>query len=54
MEVSGKLHALAALHLGKEPSVDIEEQTWWAPEPVLTLWRREKSLTLVGNRTPAI
>jgi hypothetical protein len=26
---------------------------WWAPEPVLTLWSRDKSLSPAGNRTPA-
>jgi hypothetical protein len=25
-----------------------------APEPVWTLWRREKSLDPAGNRTPAV
>jgi hypothetical protein len=26
----------------------------WAPEPVWTLWSREKCLTFTGNRTPAV
>jgi hypothetical protein len=47
MEVSGHLHALADLLPWKELPVPIEE-TGWAPQPVWTLWRREKSLSL-GN-----
>jgi hypothetical protein len=52
MEVSGKLHALVALHPGKEPPVLIGEKAGWASEPVWSLWRRDQSST-AGNRTPA-
>jgi hypothetical protein len=43
MEVSGQLHVPAALPLGKEPTVPTGQEAGWAPEPVWTLWRREKS-----------
>jgi hypothetical protein len=39
MEVSGKLHAPAALL----PPVPTGCEVVWAPEPVRTTWRREKS-----------
>jgi len=37
MEVSGQLHAPAALPPGKEPLVPIAQGAGWAPEPV---WKR--------------
>jgi hypothetical protein len=43
LEVSGQLHAPAALPQGKEPSVPIGQEVGWAPEPVLTTWRKENS-----------
>jgi hypothetical protein len=45
MEVSGQLHAPAALTPGKEPPAPIEQEGRWAPESVWVLWRREKSCT---------
>jgi hypothetical protein len=42
MEVSGQLHVLTVLLSGKEPPISIVEEAGWAPEPVWTLWRREK------------
>jgi hypothetical protein len=39
LEVSGQLHAPAALPPGKEPPVPIGLETGWAPEPVWTTWR---------------
>jgi hypothetical protein len=53
MEVSGQLHTPAALLLGKEHPVPIGYEAGCAPEPVWTLWSREKSLAPAGNRTPA-
>jgi hypothetical protein len=47
MEVSGQLHAPAALTLGKEPPVSIGQEAAWAPGPVWTTWR--KFLTLPGQ-----
>jgi hypothetical protein len=43
MEVSGQLHAPAALPPGKEPSVPIEYEVGWTPDPVLTTWGSENS-----------
>jgi hypothetical protein len=43
MEVSGQLHAPAALLPMNQLSVPIGYEAEWAPEPVWTLWRREKS-----------
>jgi hypothetical protein len=37
MEVSGQLHAPAALSPGKEPQVPIGEEAGWSPEPGLIL-----------------
>jgi hypothetical protein len=34
MEVSGKLHASAALPLEEEPSIAIEQEAEWAPGTV--------------------
>jgi hypothetical protein len=44
MEMSGQLHASAALPSGKQKPVAVIQEAGWAPEPVLTLWTREKSL----------
>jgi hypothetical protein len=43
MEVSGLIHAPAALPPGKDPSVPIVQEDGWAPEPVWKRWRREKN-----------
>jgi hypothetical protein len=45
VEMSGQLHAAVALPLRKEPPVPIGKEAGWAPEPVWTLWSREKPLT---------
>jgi hypothetical protein len=56
MEVSGQLHAPAALAVREEPPppIPIAYEAEWAPEPVRTLWREKKFLTAVGNRTPVV
>jgi hypothetical protein len=47
MKVSGQLQAPAAL-----PTVPIGEEVGWAPEPVFTLWRKDKFYSC-RNRVPA-
>jgi hypothetical protein len=42
MEVSGQLHAPAALPPEKKPPEPIGQNARWAPEPVWRLGRREK------------
>jgi hypothetical protein len=42
MEVSGQLHAPAALSPGKEPLVPIGKEAGWAPELFWTRWWRYK------------
>jgi hypothetical protein len=54
MEVSGQLHASAALLPEKEPPVPIEWEAGWAPDPVSTLWSRKKWLASAGNLTSAV
>jgi hypothetical protein len=44
MEMSGQLHASAALPLGKEHSVPIGQEVGWTSESVWTTWIRENSL----------
>jgi hypothetical protein len=43
LEVSGQLHAPAALPPRKEPPVPIGEEVGWTSEPVWKSWRRENS-----------
>jgi hypothetical protein len=52
--MSGQLHAPAALPPGKEHLVPIGYGAGWAPEPVWTLWWREKFPAPGGTRTPII
>jgi hypothetical protein len=52
MEVSGQLHAPAALLPGEEFQVPIGQKAGWAPEPVWTRWWREKFPIYTGDRTP--
>jgi hypothetical protein len=46
--VSGQLHALATLPLGKEPLVPIGKEAGWAPEPIWTNLERREILPLLG------
>jgi hypothetical protein len=43
-EVSGQLHAPAALPPGKEPLVPARQEAGWAPEPAWKRWWRKKIL----------
>jgi hypothetical protein len=43
LEASGQLHTTAALPLGKESPVLIGQEAGWAPEPVWSTCRGEKS-----------
>jgi hypothetical protein len=54
MEESGQLHAPAALYPWKERPVTIEGEAESAPEPIWTLWSRDKSVNLAENQTPAV
>jgi len=51
MEKHGYLYTPAALPLLKKPPLSIEHKTGWAPEIVLTFWRKNKSLACAGNNT---
>jgi len=42
MEMSGQLHATAALLPVKELPVPIWQKNLWSSEPVWTRWRRQK------------
>jgi hypothetical protein len=54
MEVSGQIHAPAALTQGKEPLVATEWEAVWASEIVWMWWKREKNPTPAGNQTQVI
>jgi hypothetical protein len=54
MEVSGQLHAPAALSPGKEPLVPIVQEAGWAPEPFWMQWWGEKFPTPAGTRPPIV
>jgi hypothetical protein len=43
LEASGQLHTSADLPPGKELPLPIDYEAVWAPEPVWTTWREEKS-----------
>ena len=46
METSGVPHASAALPLGTEPLVSIEQEAVWGPQPGRTFRRTENTLKL--------
>jgi hypothetical protein len=54
MEVSGQLHALAAFPPGKKSLVPSGDGAGWAIEPVLILWRRDKSYDPTEGRILAV
>jgi hypothetical protein len=51
MEVSGQLHAQAALPPEKNRLASTEYEGLWVPEKVWTLWRRDKLFEPDGSRT---
>jgi hypothetical protein len=51
MEMNDQLHAPGRFTLGEEQPIPIGQEASWAPEPVWTLWRRQKSVTPTGNKT---
>jgi hypothetical protein len=53
MYVSCQLHSPTALSPEKESPIPIRWDAGWAPDPVWTLWKREKCIALAGNGTPA-
>jgi hypothetical protein len=54
MEVSGELHAPAAVQSGNEPPIPIGYEAGWASESVWMLWSKEESLASAENQTPAV
>jgi hypothetical protein len=54
LEVRGQLHASAALSPKKKLPETIVYEAEWAPEPIWTLWRRQKSLASAGIRAPVV
>jgi hypothetical protein len=53
--VSGQLRSPAALPPGKEPPVPIGFEAGWAPEPVWTTWRKDKSCSYRdSNSDPSV
>jgi hypothetical protein len=53
MEASSQFQAPAALSPEKEFLMPIENEVGWAPESAWTMWRRDKSFALAGNRSPS-
>jgi len=52
MGVNGQLHTPGALSSGNEPPVLIGLEGEWAPEPIWTLWRRQKKYLLLPAIEP--
>jgi len=50
-KVSGQIHAMTTLLLNKNLPEPTEKEAGWAPEPIWTLQRTEKSLAPPGNQT---
>jgi hypothetical protein len=49
--MSGQFYATATLPRGKTPTVPIEKEAGWAPEPVWTTWRRENSWSYQDSKS---
>jgi hypothetical protein len=54
MEVTGQPHILASLAAEKHPLVPTENDERWAPETVMTYWRKEKYIEPQALSCPAI
>jgi len=46
---SGQFYISATLPKQKVPSIPVEEEAEWTPEPVWLCWQTEKCLPMVGN-----
>ena len=49
MRVSNEVQAQVAFFLGEQPRIATEKEATWVQEPILILWRREKSLSPARN-----
>ena len=53
MELSGKLHTHSVLPPPRRGTpIPTEKEAGWTPEPMWTVWSREKSLVPTGIPTP--
>jgi hypothetical protein len=53
MVVSGQVHDLAAVPLGKEPLAPIEEGAGWVPQPVYVLGNKNALVPAKNGRIPS-
>jgi len=51
---SGQFYISATLPKQKVPSIPVEEEAEWTPEPACTRWRRDEIHASDENRTPVV